>query len=236
MTTQPAVEAYRRIARVYDAALNPVTSLERRVLAGMLPEMRGLRVIDVGAGTGYWAAHCSALGAHAVAIDACWEMLQSARGHRVVGDALCLPVRDGAADVVICSLMLGYARAAFTELARVVKPGGALFVTDLHPDALARGWERSFRVGDEIVRPSFEIYAIDELRCDSLQRTRLVEAPFAEPERALFQQAGYKREPCERSTAPERPRGRSTRRFAASSQTESKRLSCSVRRHVTIWQ
>jgi ubiquinone/menaquinone biosynthesis C-methylase UbiE len=130
------------------------------------------------------------LGAAALAIDGCEEMLRHARGARVLGDASGLPLRDASIDVVICSLMLGYAPGAFEELARVAKPGGAVFVTDLHPEALARGWGRAFRVGDEVIRPAHHGYRIDELHDDSLLLRQLWEPAFDEPERAIFEQAG----------------------------------------------
>lgn len=190
MTTMPALEAYRQIARVYDSSPNPVITLERRVLAPMLPELPGLGVVDVGAGTGFWAMHCARQGARSVALDRCAEMLNQAAGLRAVADARQLPLRDDSADVVICSMMLGYARRAFSELARIVKPGGSLFVTDLHPEALASGWSRSFRVGGTVIHPAHDTYAIDELQHERLLRREVQELAFDEPERAIFERAG----------------------------------------------
>lgn len=190
MTTLPAIDAYRRIAAVYDGAVNPVTALERRTLAPLLPDMTGLRVLDAGSGTGYWADYCRHRGAWAIALDACEQMLLRAAPPRVVARAETLPVPDAAADLVICGMMLAYAPAAFAELVRVLRPGGGLFVSDLHPQAVARGWSRGFRVSGEIVEPTHRPYALADLSHPALNPVQLVEAAFGGPEAMLFEQAG----------------------------------------------
>ena len=65
----------------------------------------------------------------------------------VVADAAALPFRAEAFDVVVSALMMGHVRAlgsALGEIARVLRPGGDLVISDFHPCATLRGWERSF--------------------------------------------------------------------------------------------
>lgn len=89
----------------------------------------GARVIDVGCGTGDL---CRALVAHdldPVGVDRSWGMLARARttGSLVRGDALALPVRDGAADGVVSGFTLRNLAALepfFMECARALRPGG----------------------------------------------------------------------------------------------------------------
>ncbi len=58
-----------------------------------------------------------------------------------------MPFAPDSFDMVWCRLVLGHlpdARPAYRELARVCAPGGHVFVTDFHPDAVAAGHQRTF--------------------------------------------------------------------------------------------
>jgi ubiquinone/menaquinone biosynthesis C-methylase UbiE len=129
-------------------------------------------------------------------------MLEQATGARIIGDARRLPLRDECVDLVICGMMLAYAPEAFSELVRVVRRGGTLFVTDLHPKAIARGWQRTFRVGAEVLQPAHSSYSIAELAHPSLQRLGLIEAAFGEPEAAVFERAGKQSEFASMAAGP----------------------------------
>ncbi len=50
----PPPEVFDTWAEVYDTQPNPLLSLEQRVLGPMLPDVRGLDVLDAGCGTGRW--------------------------------------------------------------------------------------------------------------------------------------------------------------------------------------
>lgn len=109
----------------------------------------GSRVIDVGCGAGRHAFQAYRRGADIVAfdqnaddlaqVDAMFEAMSAAgeapeyaKAETVRGDALDLPYGDGEFDVVIASEILEHVPAddrAIAELARIVKPGGALAVT-----------------------------------------------------------------------------------------------------------
>lgn len=109
----------------------------------------GTRVIDVGCGAGRHAFQAYRRGADVVAFDqnaadladvdvmfeamaAAGEAPEYAKAETVRGDALDLPYGDGEFDVVIASEILEHVPEddrAVAELARVVKPGGALAVT-----------------------------------------------------------------------------------------------------------
>ncbi|MGS2811310.1 class I SAM-dependent methyltransferase [Nocardia sp. MW-W600-9] len=109
----------------------------------------GSRVIDVGCGAGRHAFQAYRRGADIVAfdqnaddlaqVDAMFEAMATAgeapvyaKAETVRGDALDLPYGDGEFDVVIASEILEHVPAddrVIAELARIVKPGGALAVT-----------------------------------------------------------------------------------------------------------
>lgn len=113
----------------------------------------GLRVLDVGCGTGVAvreAARRLAPGGLAVGLDPGRAFLARARtlaaevapGVRIrfcAGDARRLPFREGSFDVVLAVTALSHVAGgdhAVAELVRVVRPGGRVGVLDLDADSL----------------------------------------------------------------------------------------------------
>jgi SAM-dependent methyltransferase len=185
-------EGHQIWAASYDAELNPLLALEARTLAPLLAPLAGARVVDVACGTGRWLKHVRACGAQAVGIDFCAEMLASCGGGVALADAARMPFPDGFADVAICAFALGYLEPdSLAELARIVRRGGRVFVTDVHPAALERGWTRGFRRGGEVYQLRHRPYRLsDIIRSPGLDLISLHEPLFGDPERMIFEQAG----------------------------------------------
>jgi SAM-dependent methyltransferase len=185
-------EGYQIWAASYDAELNPLIELEARTLAPLLPALAGARVIDVACGTGRWLKYARARGAQAAGIDFCAEMLASCRGGVALADAARLPFADDFADVAICAFALGYLPPeSLAELTRIVRPGGRVFVTDVHPAALERGWTRSFRSGGEVYQVRHRAYRLSDIvRAPGLELISLHQPAFGDPERIIFERAG----------------------------------------------
>jgi malonyl-CoA O-methyltransferase len=84
----------------------------------------------------------------AVGIDLSPEMLAAGGLHSVVaGDINAMPFASGQFDMVWCRLVLGHLRdpfPAYREFCRVCMPGGHVFVTDFHPEAVVAGHRRAF--------------------------------------------------------------------------------------------
>jgi malonyl-CoA O-methyltransferase len=191
MTVLEPRDAYARLAEDYDTMPNALVALEQRIMMPLLPDhLERQTVVDVAAGTGRWALHCGQRGARAIAVDFCHEMLRRAACPAVRADAEWLPLPDGSADVVICAFALGYAPGCFAELARVTRPGGMLLVSDIHPEALDRGWTRSFRHRGEVIQVRDEPYGLADLDAPGLRRSRLIEPRLGPPERHFFERAG----------------------------------------------
>jgi SAM-dependent methyltransferase len=198
-----SADGYRLWAPTYDGAPNPVLALEERMARTFFAEFQGRTVIDVGCGTGRWLRWLLERGALAFGIDASPEMLREAgkkpglRAKLAVAEASYLPIADASADVTVCSFALSYvvaAHAAIGELARITKTGGRVIISDLHPLAAAKGWNRSFQVGDDRYEIAFERHAVEELSLAcakaGLEIVTRHEAGFAEPERPIFARAG----------------------------------------------
>lgn len=103
---------------------------------------RGQVAVDVGAGTGFITSGLVEAGLAVVAVDQSKAMLDALRrkmpgGGQVdcrVGRAERLPVGDGAADYCFANMLLHHVESpgvAIREMARVLRPGGRLVVTDL---------------------------------------------------------------------------------------------------------
>jgi ubiquinone/menaquinone biosynthesis C-methylase UbiE len=184
----------------YDSEPNPLLALEARMLRPKLGNLSGLNVLDVATGTGRWMDYAASTGASAFGVDASPEMLGIAAGKAglagrlILGDACALPLRANSIDLAICSFALGYLPSAAPALAEMARVAHRVVISDLHPEAVSRGWSRSFRSGGHS-------WSIEQFRHspEVLQRAArnagmtllwAAEAGFGEPERHLFEQAG----------------------------------------------
>jgi len=75
-----------------------------------------------------------------------------------------------------------------------VRPGGSLIVTDFHPDAYSRGWQRTFHSDGQLYEIEIHPYSVESLfGCadqNGLVLQNAMEPAFGEPERAIFERAG----------------------------------------------
>lgn len=121
---------------------------------------RGLRVLDIGTGTGAMLPLLGGVVGTVVALDNSRAMLERARtlcrAENLAGVTLCngtvetLPFADGAFDACHCAMALHHVErpaAAVREMARVVRPAGRLMLTAFCPheedwmrDELAHRW------------------------------------------------------------------------------------------------
>jgi ubiquinone/menaquinone biosynthesis C-methylase UbiE len=138
----------------------------------LLKTLKPACMIDVACGTGEWMRHFQQAGVEVFGCDACEEMLRQAirsrclRGRVALGDAHFLPFVSSRADLVVCSISLGYFQRldlVFEEFARALRPGGWLAISDLHPDTLKTGWTRSFRSASRVFEIEYYAHTITKI-------------------------------------------------------------------------
>jgi ubiquinone/menaquinone biosynthesis C-methylase UbiE/cytosine/adenosine deaminase-related metal-dependent hydrolase len=200
-----AATIFDQWAEVYDTRPNPLLSLEQRILPTLLPPIANRDVLDVGCGTGRWLQLLSPLSPNSLTgIDPSPAMLAHARTRLAPSvtlhqsDATQLPRPDRSTDLILASFVLSYLPdlpCFAAECARILRPGGHLLLSDMHPvTARERGWTRSFRTqGERIELPAHTHTLPDLLAAFTLYGftcTTLLEPAFGEPEHALFAQAG----------------------------------------------
>jgi SAM-dependent methyltransferase len=96
-------------------------------------DLAGLRVLDLGAGTGKLTAVLADLGADVTAVEPDEAMLAELRrqvpsARALPGPAESIPLADGSVDAVLCGQSMHWfdMSRAVPEIARVLVPGGAL--------------------------------------------------------------------------------------------------------------
>jgi malonyl-CoA O-methyltransferase len=144
-----AREGYERWAPSYpQVAGNPLMRIEQAMMLKLWPPVAGRRVLDLACGSGRYTQLLAAAGAEVVALDFSPAMLRRAPpGGRVCASMMRQPFAAAAFDVVISGLAIGHTADLagwMAETARVLRPGGTLLYSDLHPEAARAGLTRSF--------------------------------------------------------------------------------------------
>lgn len=150
-------EGYPEWAPSYDLpGRNPILELEGPFTTELFSRIEPGRALDAACGTGRQSEVLAGLGHDVVGVDATEAMLERART-RVpnaefrTGLLTELPVETGSFDLAVCSLALTHLEdpaPAIRELARAVRPGGRIVITDLHPTFVALGAQAAYRVDD----------------------------------------------------------------------------------------
>jgi len=133
-------EGYNLYADIYEGDIGYLNSFEKDVLINTLGDLKGKRVLDLGAGTGRMIHHLRNLGATVVAVDVSEKMLERLKKRYAdvechVADVENLPFEDESFDLVLAAFLivhLGDLTTAFDEAYRVLKPGGYFVVTNIN--------------------------------------------------------------------------------------------------------
>lgn len=149
-------EAYADWSKTYDTVANPLIEVEEPHVRLLIEEIEPSKALDAACGTGRHARYLRERGHMVVGVDGSAQMLEKARS-RVpgadfrVGDLSDLPLGDESVDFAVCSLALAHLPEllpAIRELARVVRVGGRIVLSDIHPMFVALGAQALFRTAE----------------------------------------------------------------------------------------
>ena len=138
---------YARWSASYDDAPNPLIQMEEPVVRAKIDRAPRGVALDAACGTGRHTAYLAERGHRVIGVDGSPEMLAKARA-RVpgaelrAGDLTDLPLDARSVDLAVCALALGHLpdlAPAIVELARVLRPGATLILSDLHPTMVLLG-------------------------------------------------------------------------------------------------
>jgi SAM-dependent methyltransferase len=200
-------EGYRLWAKTYDNEPNPMLSLEQRILEPLLPPLVDLDVVDLGCGTGRWLKALQGAGARSLlGMDFSPEMLAFAESklasvvNLICADCESVLLETNSADVILANFVLSYVEDVprlVKTASRALRPGGSMFITDIHPEtAKALNWRRGSHGNREFhdirthQRPLDEIIAVCENA--NLSAAVVLEPRFGGPERLIFENKGKK--------------------------------------------
>jgi malonyl-CoA O-methyltransferase len=161
LRTLPSLDAYALWAANYPPqAHNPLMEIEQAAMLELLPPLEGRAVLDLACGTGRYGLIAQEHGAaQVIGIDNSLPMLAgSPLGGRVQAATEAVPLKSASIDVVLCGLALGHlpgVETSMREIGRVLKPGGAALVSDVHPFVALNGAQRTFAA------PDGKVYAVE---------------------------------------------------------------------------
>lgn len=148
-------EGYALWSETYDQPLR-LFPIEHPVMRALLDPLPASTALDAACGTGRYSAYLAARGHRVVGVDRSGAMLAKARaklpeGEFREGDLEALPLESGSVDAAVCALAMVHLpeiATAIAELARVVRPGGRVIISDVHPFVVMLGWQAQFRTAD----------------------------------------------------------------------------------------
>ncbi|MFF1690632.1 class I SAM-dependent methyltransferase [Streptomyces sp. NPDC058254] len=140
-----AAEGYAAWSAVYDTLPSSYIEVEEPVVHSILDGVAPGVALDAACGTGRQTRALTARGHRAIGVDQSPQMLarageQAPDAEFRVGRLERLPLDDDSVDLAVCSLAMTHLpelTAGVAELARVVRPGGRIVVSDMHPFVIA---------------------------------------------------------------------------------------------------
>jgi SAM-dependent methyltransferase len=144
---------YERWSQTYDDPGNPLIEVEQPVVWSIFETIEPGAALDAACGSGRHARRLVELGHEVVGVDSSPDMLEKARASLpdtvfFEAELASLPLEPASFDLVVCALALEHVQdlsGTVAELTRVLRPGGRMVLSDLHPAAVALGGAAYFQ-------------------------------------------------------------------------------------------
>jgi malonyl-CoA O-methyltransferase len=144
---------YDRWAPIYDGYVNSTVFVDDLTFPPLWTHLKGRRVLELGCGTGRHTIRLAQAGNSVTGLDLSPGMLTEARRKLasfanvtlIEGDLLSTPLAGF--DAVITALVLEHIAdldAFFAAAAVALKPGGEMYLSEIHPDRIAAGTQANF--------------------------------------------------------------------------------------------
>jgi ubiquinone/menaquinone biosynthesis C-methylase UbiE len=164
--TKNVQSAYNNWAQSYDAIENKTRDLDKQATMLMLADVINSDsiILEFGCGTGKNTEWLIKNSKKVIAVDFSQEMLNKAvqkfSDNSVIFQQADInqpwPFENHVYDLVTCNLILEHVQnlnPVFSEAARVLKPNGYFFVSELHPFKQYQGSKARFETNNKIVSP-----------------------------------------------------------------------------------
>ncbi|HEY2696775.1 MAG TPA: methyltransferase domain-containing protein [Pseudonocardiaceae bacterium] len=156
VTESDSVTGYRLWSVNYDEPGNQLIAMEQPAVWSLLDGRQPGDALDAACGTGRHTRRLVELGHRVTGVDLTPEMLAIAEksvpaADFRVADLLALPFGDESFDLVVCGLALAHLPdlgAGIAELGRVLRPGGRLVTSQVHPFQAHLDWNAPFKDAD----------------------------------------------------------------------------------------
>lgn len=143
---------YKVWAKTYDTEENILIKIEEPIVKKILKKYPKGKVLDLGCGTGRYSLYLDSLGHSVTGIDISMDMIEFAKQKSkqiqfIQGDISNLPFEDNSFDLVVSGLTIHYVRnleKAINEFSRVLRPGGHMIISSVHPWMVALGAHAEF--------------------------------------------------------------------------------------------
>ena len=140
-------DSYKYFSKFYDSLIEPLNSGLRSIGMKMLPPKSGMKVLDIGCGTGAQLVQYQKVMCQVFGVDTSPSMLKRARlklGERAdirQVDARALPYPDNHFDIILLTTVLHEMAPelrvkVLMQARRVLKESGRILVIDFHPGPL----------------------------------------------------------------------------------------------------
>ena len=170
-------KAYDIWSETYDTESdNLVFKLEEEILDSLFKktDLSGKLVLDYGCGTGRnWERLLSFHPENITGCDISPKMLEQLNSKYPAFDAYLikkissLPFKSGSFNFILSTLVIAQVNnleEVFREWSRILKPGGKILLTDLHPAILSAGGKRTFEKDGRTYEVKNYIHPIEEIK------------------------------------------------------------------------